>query len=85
MASVAEITVYPNPVSDVLQVNFAGEQPPATLVLTDLLGNIVFTTNVNTSRFSIPVQQLPDGMYLLSVKTTDNNGFYKKIIKNTKE
>ena len=63
-----EVTVYPNPASNNIQVNFDGE---ANIQLFNLVGQMVYNTTA-TDNVTINVANLRSGVYMLKVndKTT---------------
>jgi hypothetical protein len=74
--ALVNIEIFPNPVSDLLQVQLPAKQNgSANISITDATGKIVFTKPVQLSTgnnaTSIPVRQLPNGVYQF---TLENNG-----------
>ena len=64
-----QVSLYPNPVSDVLTVSAAG-QTIEQLSISDITGKTVYRTNqVNASSYTMNVNQLPSGIYFVSVQT----------------
>jgi len=66
--ALVNIEIFPNPVSDLLQVQLPAKQNgSANISITDATGKIVFTKPVQLSTgnnaTSIPVRQLPNGVY----------------------
>ncbi len=60
------ITVYPNPAHDILYVYYP--EGLQTLTITNLLGQVVYTTTTVTGlQASIPVSNLPAGIYFVKV------------------
>lgn len=81
-ASVEEIKVYPNPTSELLNIIFA-ESGSYTLALSNMLGQVVIDEKINIgsrSEHLMPLEQLPDGIYFLSVESEK----IKKTIKVSK-
>lgn len=64
----SELTVYPNPTSDYLNVNLSENRIDKVRII-DMTGKTVFksTDNLNTDDLNIPVHQLNSGAYLLEV------------------
>ncbi|MBA3647212.1 MAG: T9SS type A sorting domain-containing protein [Chitinophagales bacterium] len=73
----------PNPAFDKITLSFSLKEK-AELQITNLLGQIVYSEKLNAqdSRLNTPVDvsQLPMGMYLITVKTSDQN-FEDKFLK----
>lgn len=76
-----EVKVYPNPVSD--KVNIVFDNPTkADIILTEITGKQVYNKNfVNKNKITINTSGFPKGAYILSIKTQNQN-FIKKIIIN---
>lgn len=76
-----EVKVYPNPVSD--KVNIVFDNPTkADIILTEITGKQVYNKNfVNKNKITIHTSGFPKGAYILSIKTQNQN-FIKKIIIN---
>lgn len=64
-----DMAVYPNPVGDVLNVEFVAPTESANISLIDMYGHVVAQHDGTTvsNRMSVPVNGLKDGMYLLYV------------------
>lgn len=71
-----QLSIYPNPVTDAIQVNTSGVINKLTI--TDLRGRVVYQSDALTSKLRIPVDQLVNGMYILRV-FTDQGTAEKKI------
>lgn len=71
------IAVYPNPVSDVLQIQLPDTIALQKVTILNNLGQI--TSEQYTSECS--VNQLPEGIYFIQIQTSEGT-FHKKIIKN---
>lgn len=71
-----ELQLYPNPVSEILYFRNI-EALEGTVTLYDLSGKSLWTTGL---RPEIEVGQLPNGLYLLQITTSDNETTTRKII-----
>ncbi len=82
--SLAEsVSVYPNPVTDYLRVDLSGSETVTTHIsLYDMTGKKVYESQVQAGEMGLTINmtQLPQGNYVLKVKTS-NNVIDKKIIK----
>lgn len=67
-----ELTVSPNPVADVLTVDFDKKDTPQyALKITNVLGQTVYNqTDIQESNTQIDVQSLNTGLYFLTIQTT---------------
>ena len=78
-----EMSVYPNPTTNYLQLKVESEQLESlTYQLIDLQGKVIASEKVTAINTSITMETLPKAVYFLNV--TDNNQLIKtfKIIKN---
>ncbi|GHV09943.1 hypothetical protein FACS1894162_1840 [Bacteroidia bacterium] len=63
-----QFVIYPNPVEDILFVH--SQTPVETLVIVDITGKTVLKHRLQSSEeISVPVNQLPAGIYILQAKT----------------
>ena len=73
------LSVYPNPASDIVNLNFAlPANQPATITLSDMTGRTVSSISVNATtgnnnNISIPVANIPAGMYLVQLQSASGN------------
>ena len=74
-ATEAEVKVYPNPALSQVTVECDGLR---RVTLTDLLGQVVYDTEVTTSVTVLPLEALPSGMYLLNI-VSESGSFTTKI------
>jgi hypothetical protein len=69
------VSLYPNPASDVLNVRYNLAGGTATINIADITGHVIFATNENLQAgqhdIKIPVQMLGNGMYLLQMTTAE--------------
>lgn len=70
------VLLYPNPVSEILQINASEGITIQKMTLFSILGQLL----VSTSEKSIDVSSLSEGIYLLEI-TTDQGILSKKIVK----
>lgn len=76
-----KISVYPNPVSDVINLVSDRVLTDARLTVTDLQGRIVYAEiGLEGNRFSIPIAHLPPGIYLLELQA-ENTSLRAKLMK----
>ena len=80
--------VYPNPANDVFNISLAMEtigSEPAILLLTDILGNIVYSENISISNGiysgKIETSNFASGIYNVKIYNS-NNQFNKQIVIN---
>lgn len=75
----AHVSVYPNPVTDVLNVAGLNTVEGAkTITLTGINGAVTFNQTFEANeKISIPVSGLSAGMYMLQINTVKGNAIYK--------
>jgi polyhydroxybutyrate depolymerase len=71
-----QINLFPNPAHDYIQAEFPFSDSPRQLTITDVFGKLVKRFKLSFPVESIPVQDLPPGLYLLS--TTGSQGRFLK-------
>ena len=88
ITNLPEITIYPNPVADYLNLqlneSFTNKKIQAQVI--DLNGKVIYTntfdlTQTQTGSLSLPLQHLPSGHYVLKIQGTQNNQISKSFIK----
>ncbi|MDR1161768.1 MAG: T9SS type A sorting domain-containing protein [Tannerellaceae bacterium] len=77
--TLAEVSVYPNPVTDVLTVS--GVQPGATLTITSLSGHTVLRQKLADTQATLSVSSLPSGLYFVTVRSGKGTTTFKIIKK----
>ena len=75
----ANLSIYPNPVSDKLNINY--KENISNLTVYDLSGRSVKSLTTNNSNNSIDVSDLKSGTYLLRIETENKNVSTVKFIK----
>jgi len=75
-------SVYPNPTSDEIHINYQGTyKGEASLVMTDVLGREVYQSQINTnSPTTISLSTLSNGVYFLTMETATGKTV-QKIVK----
>lgn len=69
------ISIYPNPTNDNIQIDLPDNITEAILLVTDMTGRIVLNkNNCSGQNFSLNVASLPKGNYIVNIK--DNAHFY---------
>jgi hypothetical protein len=75
-------SVYPNPVSDIVTVNYKGVEKNTTYVIYDLAGKVVLTGTIQNENTSVNVSSIASGSYLLDIFSNNASIGKKLIIKN---
>ncbi|MBO7074884.1 MAG: S8 family peptidase [Bacteroidales bacterium] len=71
-----DITVYPNPVNDIVMIETHGRASLQNVIIYDVNGRKV----LSTSESKIDISDIPSGIYMMKIELSDGI-FYKKIIK----
>ena len=75
------VLVYPNPAKDNLFFSHNSVSTESKINIYDLQGRKVITTSVNANQGSINIENLNDGVYILTIENQDFNHQQKLIIK----
>ncbi len=75
-----KISVYPNPVTDVLQIKTAGFVIRQNIRLVDLKGNILLRTVNNKTSQQLNIAHLPAGAYFIVIEDLTNKETGTKLI-----
>jgi beta-glucanase (GH16 family) len=80
--TLTDVTIYPNPATDYIQVSVPGELANKEVTIYDLSGNLVLRSKINTSANEsfLDINRLPKGIYILNFKS-DQKNITKKLIK----
>jgi endoglucanase Acf2 len=78
-STIANVTIYPNPFSDVLQVY--SEKEIQEVVVCNLAGQIVSRTLSNSNKASVNLSNTSSGIYFITVKQTDGSSSIHKAVK----
>ncbi len=73
------IQVYPNPVQDVIYIHYAGNNTgDVQVTLMNTTGGTVYSNQYNTGNtIAVPVQSLPQGVYILNIGTDNCRATYR--------
>ena len=78
----SKLSIYPNPVDNILTVNIPNsDSEQATVSLVSLTGQVVFQAVTNELKYQIDMQRMEKGVYILFV-LKGNDTFTEKVIKN---
>jgi hypothetical protein len=72
------VAIYPNPVSDVLNVNLSQK---ANIAVYNLIGSLVDERNAESGLISIPVSQWAKGTYIVRINSGNDSQTQKVIVK----
>ncbi len=75
-----DVKVFPNPAKDDLFIQVFNSNLKE-IIITDLTGKIVFQHSTQWATEKINVSNFNSGFYFITIKTTNNNTFTQKIIK----
>ena len=72
-------SLFPNPCKSKILINFNGIREKRHIKVFSLLGNVVYDSVSSDSDVSIDLQQLPNGIYLVSIESNSKFESYKII------
>jgi len=76
----ASANLYPNPASNLIHLNLPEDFEQSTITIYDMVGKVVFSqSHTGSQAVDIPVQGLPNGVYMLRAEDS-NRSIHKKII-----
>jgi WD40 repeat protein len=75
-----EFTLFPNPSSEQISVNLPNNLKIEKVEIRDVNGKIVYSSNENKN--TIPISNLPSGIYYLSIQSTNKTKAIQSFIKN---
>ncbi len=78
-SSKQNFNIYPNPTTGIFTFKI-GETKNANLKVTNMLGETIYSEQVNSQSTTINIKDAPNGIYLLQLQA-DGKIYYKKIIK----
>lgn len=78
----ADVNIYPNPVSNVLNIDLVSENAkPVTYQLTDMSGKVMiegnFESSLGMSNYNLIISDLTSGVYILRLNKDRKQGIYK--------
>jgi len=76
-----DITVYPNPSNDEVNVLFKGLDRPLSIEILNVQGYEIYSSRFITNPMSVSLDRLNPGLYVIRVIFHDNNFVTKRIIK----
>jgi hypothetical protein len=79
-----QLRVYPNPTRELLNIVVAPDQQIQSIMLTDMAGRRLFSPTLSPTvgnRAAVSVQHLPEGMYLVEVRTDVGVGVQRVLVK----
>ena len=83
IAKLLNVKVYPNPVSSNFTIQIDDNQDSRYQVnIVNLLGRTVFSDTYSNSPISINAEELPEGMYLVNIKSDEGFICTRKLLKN---
>lgn len=74
----SEISVFPNPVSDILQIRSGNETINSIRVINIIGKTVLHQQGCNSNTIELPLSQFPEGIYMILV----NDAIGRKIVKN---
>lgn len=79
--SLNNITIYPNPSNDILNINYGTETIEVkSIEIQDMLGKVIY--KIHSKVENIDVSNMNSGIYFITISTESNGKIIKKLIKN---
>lgn len=75
----SDLSVYPNPAQRELHLNLPGSKGHLTAQLTDATGRTVLSRELPAAETTLPLPELPQGIYLLTVQT-EKQVYRRKVV-----
>ena len=84
IAGAGEISIYPNPANDYVSIAVPASisSAHATVEVTDALGKVVLTENINTDVTTLRITTLEDGVYFFKVIANNQTIKVGKVVKH---
>jgi alpha-glucosidase (family GH31 glycosyl hydrolase) len=76
----AQVSVYPNPATDVLNIRLEDVNHTASIELLDVSGKLVLTLTATQSNTQVPMEELSRGVYVCRI-SQDGRTAIRKVIK----
>ncbi|GAA4463513.1 hypothetical protein GCM10023189_41640 [Nibrella saemangeumensis] len=84
-AEMVQVQVYPNPVTEFIQIEIQGLSVPAKVRLYDLQGRMRGNWSIEpedgTGHLKAGISELPEGIYLISIETSEGVLFRQRVLK----
>lgn len=75
-----ELKIYPNPVTDFIEIQTEEFTPETEIIVTDLNGRSLIVEKLDVSKTRIETKQLSAGMYLIYVKNAGKQVYARKFV-----
>jgi hypothetical protein len=76
-----QFTLYPNPTSNQIEVNFNNQSIFKSLTLYNYVGQAVLFSDITSSKYHLDLSTFPTGTYYLKLDKTNSESVIEKIIK----
>ena len=67
----SNLSIYPNPASNRVNINLRNNKEIAKVIITNVLGEVVKTTMINGENTQLSIEELINGVYYVSIETTN--------------
>jgi hypothetical protein len=67
----SNLSIYPNPASNRVNINLRNNKEIAKVIITNVLGEVVKTTMINGENTQLSIEELINGVYFVSIETTN--------------
>jgi hypothetical protein len=76
-----KIRIFPNPASDIINVNFFNTIPKAKVIIFNISGKLILLKEIDDNFNQINISELSKGIYFMKIETNETT-VTKKVIKN---
>jgi len=73
------LNLFPNPANNFINVNYTGKEAPQSYTIRDIFGNVIVSKNISSNNFTISTEALQQGIYFLSIVTSQKNECTKRV------
>lgn len=76
------LDLHPNPVTRILHIQLVGTANPATIAVYDMLGHVVYSTEIHTEQVAVDMSGYAQGVYLVKATQQSKVIAIKKVVKD---
>jgi hypothetical protein len=80
-SDVQKVSVFPNPVKNVVNVNLTGFTGKSVVSMFDVNGRAVLQRQVSTTNSQLDISALPAGVYMMRIRNGEKDVYMTKIVK----
>lgn len=77
-----QISIFPNPANEYFTIQLPEKSFSSEIIITNMLGEIVFQKHINGNSATIPTSEYPNGVYIITVTENSQKTVRKLIIQH---